>query len=83
MPYYPYLLGVNPAPEDPSVAEPLLGVSRYTKVRDLGRGRFGLVQLAQDNFTQQLLAVKCIRPKPGFDRCAYGSDVGCLEVHTV
>eukprot|EP00882_Tetradesmus_deserticola_P016165 GHRQ01017244.1.p1 GENE.GHRQ01017244.1~~GHRQ01017244.1.p1 ORF type:complete len:210 (+),score=71.23 GHRQ01017244.1:310-939(+) len=43
-------------------AEPLQGVARYTKLEELGRGKFGVVLLAHDNQAQQQVAIKCVKP---------------------
>jgi serine/threonine protein kinase len=32
------------------------------QVEELGRGKFGTVLLAQDNQTQQQVAIKCVKP---------------------
>lgn len=42
--------------------DPLQGHARYSKVEELGRGKFGIVLLAHDKHTQQQVAIKCLKP---------------------
>ncbi|WIA44491.1 hypothetical protein OEZ86_007234 [Tetradesmus obliquus] len=57
-------LASGTAAEEAAAADddPLQGHERYSKVEELGRGKFGVVLLAHDNQGQQQVAIKCLKP---------------------